>query len=135
MRAPSPVVRGEGVLVDDFILRQIQKIADLVAAIAGSPHGRLPEGLLAQIRQAYADLLGMDADLVDSFDAETLRRSLHTPEEHDALIDLLLAHAEVSARQGDEEGAARRLAKAIALMPGDDARRPGAEERLVGLYA
>ncbi len=122
-------------IVDDFILRQIQQIANLLAAVAGSPHGLLPDGLLEQIEGAYGDLLGLDHDLADSFDAATLGRMLHGERERDALIDLLLAHAEASARTDDVTGATRRLAKAIALMPDGDERADAANERLVELYS
>lgn len=121
--------------VDDFVLRQIQQIANLVAAVAGSAHGLLPEGILAQIEATYAELLGLDGDLVDSLDAATLGRMLHTDEERDGLIDLLLAHAEASARSDEVCGATRRIAKALALMPEGDARAEAANARLVELYS
>lgn len=117
-------------LVDDFVMRQIQKIGDMLAAIAGSPSGRLPEGMLDQILDAYRDLLGMDPDLADMLDAETVLRGLHSDRERDALVDLTLAHAEVCARSDDPAGARRRFARALAFMREDDARIRGALERL-----
>ena len=133
MQARPLLATKEVVFVDDFLLRQIQQIADLVAAIARSPHGQLPDDLFAQIDQAYRDLLGLDSDLVDSLDTESLRRTLHDERERDALIDLLLAHAEASARIGDVSGAARRLDTAIALMREADTRAETANARLVEL--
>lgn len=120
------------VFEDDFVLRQIQQIANLVAAIARSPGGVLPEGLLAKIDEAYRDL-GLDRDLVDSLDSESLRRTLHDDRELDALIDLLLAHAEASAQSEDLPGATRRMAKAVALMVEGDARADAAHSRLAEL--
>jgi len=109
-------------LVDDFVLRQIQKIGDMLSALAGSPSDRLPEGALDEIEDAYRNLLGMDADLADALDAETLLRGLNGARERDALIDLTLAHAEAQARAGDVEGARSRLLRAMTFMHDDDAR-------------
>ena len=120
-------------LVDDFIMRQIQKIADMLAAIARAPSGAVPEGAEEDLRDVYRDLLGMDPDDVEMLDDETLLRALRTPEERAALVDLLRAHAEVSARTADLAGARSRLARAIGLMPEDDARLEGALTRLAAL--
>jgi len=109
-------------LVDDFVLRQIQQIADMLAALAGSPSDALPDGALDEIDDAYRNLLGMDPDLADALDAETLLRGLNDARERDALVDLTLAHAEAQARSGDPEAARSRLLRALAFMQDDDAR-------------
>ena len=75
-------------LVDDFVMRQIQKIGDMLAALAGSPSDALPEGVYDEIDDAYRNLLGMDADLADALDAETLLRGLNDSRERDALVEL-----------------------------------------------
>ena len=119
-----------GMLVDDFIMRQIQKIADMLAAIARAPVGSLPEGAEQDLRDVYRDLLGMDPDDVEMLDDETLLRALRTDAEKEALVDLLRVHAEVCARTDDLGGARRRLARAIGLMPEGDARLEAALMRL-----
>lgn len=122
-------------LVDDFVMRQVQKIAEMLAAIAGSPHARPPEGVLDQIRQAYRDLLGMDVDLADLLGADALVAGLRSERERDALVDLTLAHAEVCARRDDAAGARARLTRALALMREDDLRVAGALARLDDIAA
>lgn len=120
-------------LVDDFVMRQIQKIADMCTAIAGAPSGELPEGVFEELDDAYRNLLGMDRDMVASFDTETLMRSVHGPRELDALIDLTLAHAELQARSGDAPGAGRLFDRALAMMDDGDARAEAALTRRAAL--
>ena len=118
--------------LDDFVMRQIQQIADLVTAIASTPGDELPEEVFQRIDDAYRGL-GLDSDLVETLDAASLGTMLNSEQERDALVDLLCAHAEASVFSNDRAGATRRLERAIALMPEGDPRAEPATVRLLEL--
>ena len=47
-------------LFDDYVLRQIQKIGELIAAVAAKASGRVIEDVDAELAEAYRALLGME---------------------------------------------------------------------------
>jgi hypothetical protein len=116
-------------LRDDFLLRQIQQIAQLAARLLGKrrdeqqvvdtmanadPPDPLGPDALDAVEEAYGSLLGFPPGLIDFIDArgaaELVRRD-GLP----ALIDLLDLDAEVARRAGRPERAARRQRLAMQL--------------------
>lgn len=135
MMPPVPSIERFGgsamALVDDYILRQIEKIAAFLEALASAPgEDPPPPAILDQIGDVYRSLVGMSPSDVEAMDPETVLRTLHGPAERDALIDLTLAHAEASARLGDHDGARRRFFRAVLYMHEQD---PRAERAAAGL--
>ncbi len=112
-------------LVDDFVMRQIQKLAEMLAAIARAPAGARPEGMQDDLREAYRALLGMDPEDLELLDDAALARTLRGRAERDALVELSEIDAELRARIGDASGARRRLDRALALAAPDDPRADG----------
>ncbi len=100
-------------LVDDYVMRQIQKIAELCAALVAS--GDPPEALEVQIADAYRALTGLPADMIDRLDGASLAGLVSGPEAARALAELLRADAERMAHEGDGDGAARRSLAAAQL--------------------
>ena len=122
-------------LFDDYVLRQVKKIAELVAAVAASSRGATVEGLDEQIAEAYRSLVGLDGDLVDTLGATTLVRAVGDRDTTRALIELVVAHGDRCAIRGDVEGARRRWRKAIALIDeigGEPEARAAVEARVAG---
>lgn len=112
-------------LVDDFVMRQIQKLAEMLAAIARAPAGALPEGMQDDLREAYRALLGMDPEDLELLDDAALARTLRSRAERDALVELCAIDAELRARSGDPSGARRCLDRALGLAAPDDPRAAG----------
>jgi hypothetical protein len=116
-------------LRDDFLLRQIQQIANLAARLLGKrrdeqqvvdsmanadPPDPLGPDALTAVEEAYGSLLGLPPGLIEVLDAggaAELARRDGLP----ALIDLLDLDAEVSRRAGRPEQAARRQRLAMQL--------------------
>ena len=131
-------------LFDDFMMRQIRKIADLVAAIAASSSGLDLGDIEERIAEAYRSL-GLDRSMVFTFDGASLARMAGDPEAGRALVDLMVAHAQAREVAGDLPAATallRRAGEALGQLPRDparededDDRRATVEARLAALAA
>lgn len=100
-------------LTDDFVMRQIQKIAELCAALVES--GDPPDGLEGDIADAYQALTGLPATMIDRLDGASLAGLVSGPEAAAALAELLVADATRLEKEGDSERAARRTLSAAQL--------------------
>ena len=111
-------------LVDDYVMRQIRKIAELCAALVAS--GEPVAGLEEEIADAYRSLTGLPGEMIDRLDGASLARMARGPEAARALGDLLVADGDRMAHAGDVLGAARRFQTAVELL-----REIGADPALV----
>lgn len=102
-------------LVDDSMMRQLQKITELAAAITKSSSGAGEGDLERLIEEAYRALTGLDGALIDTLAAPSLLGLLADPRQQSALAELLDAHALVAEQKGDLGRAERRREKARAL--------------------
>lgn len=119
-------------LFDDYVLKQIQKIAELVAAIAGRAAGRSHVDVDGELAAAYRELLGMEGELADRMDPASLARLLGDAERVRALALLLRAHGDLLASREDALGAERLHRRALALLDSadDPELRASLDERL-----
>jgi hypothetical protein len=121
------------VLFDDYFLKQIQKIAEFVAALAAKASGRNYADVEADLDEAYRAVLGMNAAMADRLSAGTLAGLLRDAREVRALALLVKTHGDVSASCGDPDAARVRWEKALAILAhGDD---PGLREEITSLLA
>lgn len=102
-------------LIDDYVMRQVQKIAELAAAIAKGSSSAGPDDLEIEIEAAYRELIGIDSALVDTLAGPSLLGLLQDDRQRAALADLLEAHAAVAEAKGDLGRAERRREKATSL--------------------
>ena len=108
-------------IVDDFIMRQIRQIAELVARLADSDRGSdeaEERDVDDAIAEGYRALLALDPALASALAAPSLVAMLAEPALREPLAQLLLAHGDVERRRGDEAGAQRRWRKGLAVLEG-----------------
>ena len=120
-------------LFDDYILRQVRQVGELMAAISAGARGKVAPGIDEALREAYRALLGLDAGLADSLSPSSLLRMLHEPDTRRALVELVTAHGDLCLQRDDAEGAVRRWRRAVALlaeMGGEPAAVEAIEARL-----
>ncbi len=119
-------------LRDDFLLRQIDQIATLAVRLIGKRRDVQaetdtqsdgdppdPTATIDAVEAAYSDLFGLPPGLVDALDATSASALLSRTEDRRALADVLAIDAELSARLGLVERAARRQALAAELRARD----------------
>ncbi len=107
-------------LRDDYILRQAQAIAAMLARIAGLRLEGETEKARAGLEQSYAELLGPQADLVRRVDSSTAAVILGPPERIRLFADLV---EEEAMQERDERRGALLRARAEELR-----RRLGPED-------
>ncbi len=115
-------------LFDDYVMRQVRKIAELIAAIGTGTAGKTHEELDDRLAAAYQSLLGMQPEMADMMAADTWARMLADSASIRAAAELLIAHGDLRASREDHAGAWRRWEKALALL--DHADDPGLREAL-----
>jgi hypothetical protein len=123
------------VLFDDYILRQIQKVGELLAMIAAGARGQVDPGIDDALEDAYRALLGLDAGLADSLSPSSLLRMLHEPDTRRVLVELVAAHGDLCLQRDDVAGAVRRWRRALALLAevgGEPAAVEAIEARIAG---
>jgi hypothetical protein len=98
---------------DDWIRRQVRILSEALARMTTSRYGPAFE-TIEQVDDAYGELFGIPADLLDAVDARTAAQ-LVPARQLEELIALLEIDAVVASRNGDEARAARRKALAGAL--------------------
>lgn len=103
-------------LFDDYIMRQVQKVGELLAMISAGARGQVDPGIDEALQEAYRALLGLDAGLAESLSPSSLLRMLHEPDTRRALVELVAAHGDLCLQRGDVDGAARRWRRALALL-------------------
>jgi len=113
-------------LRDDYLMRLIQQLAELVARIAGFNRRREYQSALAEARRAW-DELDVPHELVDRLDGAALADLLRDPAKMRAAAQLLAEEAVALAATGDPLHATVRrkrayqlLGEAHALDPQDD---------------
>lgn len=121
-------------LFDDYVLRQIKKIAELCAAITSRASGQTYEDVDGELASAYQSLLGMQPEMAERLSGASLARMLGDPQQIRAAALLLKAHGDLKVSREDPSGAARLWEKALALLDqADDAElRAELEARLRG---
>lgn len=102
-------------LFDDYVLKQIQKIAQLVAGIATRGAGPSEEDLEAELASAHRDLVGLDPALADRMDVASLARLLGDAERVRALALLTQARGDLGAAH-DPHAASRLYERAWSLL-------------------
>ena len=133
---PRAALHSGGVLFDDYILRQVQKVAELVAAVARKASGQPVEEHEVddqQVAEAYRALGGLDGELVLALTAGSVVANLGDDDSALALVELLTAHGDLRHLRGDEDGARRRWDKALAVLAevgGDEEAEAAIWERL-----
>jgi len=120
--------------VDDFILRQIEQLANLVASLASASTEELSEEAVdEQFDEAYEKLIGMSADMLAATDASEVRRLLHDEAQLDALVRLSVTHADACVYRDNPDAAARHVARALSYLSDDDPRVPDLLERFASM--
>ncbi len=118
-------------LFDDYVLRQIRKIAELVAAIGTRASGQGFEDLEAELEEAYRSLVGMDRQMAERLAPESLARLLGEPRQVRALATLMKAHGDLYEARERIDAASRMWERALALLePGDEELRAELLERI-----
>ena len=102
-------------LVDDYVLRQVRKLAELIASIGARAAGSVHQDLERELADAYQSLLGMQPAMADVLTAETLIRMLGDPSSVRVGASLLLAHADLRLVRDDAFGAEERWRKALRM--------------------
>lgn len=103
-------------LFDDYVLRQIQKIAELVAAIAARTSGQGHADVDAELAEAYRSLLGMEREMADRLSPESLARLLGEPRQVKALALLMKAHGDLCEAREQTSAALRLRERALLLL-------------------
>jgi tetratricopeptide (TPR) repeat protein len=105
----------------DWLMRQIEQAARMLAAIIAKATSGQPIEALGMFDQAYQPLLGVGARLVPVLSDEQLLAMLAPggvidPNRWPVLVRLLVTEADLYAQQGDEAAAAIRYRKALMLL-------------------
>jgi len=119
----------------DWLLRQIEQMGDVLRRLISALREHRPEDAIALSREAVAELLDTDPDLVDSLTGEGLVTLLSAGGDLDTfrthmLAELLLARAdahtmsgEPAEAQGERERARALLEATLPAVEGADAER------------
>ncbi|HEY8430691.1 MAG TPA: hypothetical protein VIL20_20065 [Sandaracinaceae bacterium] len=116
-------------LFDDYVLRQVQKVAELIAAIGARASGQAYADVDAELADAYRSLLGMEREMADRLAPASLARMLGDPRQVDALARLLTAHGDLCQAR-EQLGAALRLWERALELAEDEALRRALSERI-----
>lgn len=119
-------------LFDDYVLRQVQKIAELAAAIAARASGQSHVELEAELAEAFRALLGMDRESADRLTPDGLARLLGEDRQIRALALLMQAQGDLCEARGQPAAAMRSWERALALLAAidDEELRGALVERL-----
>src|SRR5690606_26185607 len=123
-RRARPVRRDilPSVLFDDYVLRQVRKIAELIAVIGARSAGQTYADVDAELADAYRSLLGMEREMADRIAPASLARMLGDPRQVDALARLMTAHGDLCDAR-EQHGAALRLWERALELAEDEALR------------
>ena len=102
---------------EDWILRLIRDLAELVGKIARCVERRDFNQAIEQAAEAWSDVLGVPRELVDRVDAPTLASLLREPARLRGGAQLLAAEARAYAAKGDPLHAALCYRRAFELFP------------------
>jgi hypothetical protein len=86
---------------DDYLMRAVEQLSALIAAIVGKLRAGSLEEAEQGLSQAYDTLLAGDRVFLDMVDARTLSNLLGSQEKTRLLAKLSLIEAKLSERQGD----------------------------------
>jgi hypothetical protein len=103
-------------LRDDFLMRQIQKVADMIAAAFGDRSGEPlddPERRLDEAEDELFTARGLDRDLVGQLGPRSVAQLLG-PERSRLLVQIVAARAKLDVLRGGD--GARLHARALALL-------------------
>jgi hypothetical protein len=122
------------VLLDDYVMRQVRKIAELIASLGARAAGASYEDAEAALEDAYRAVLGMEPAMADRFSPSSLAQMLGDPNLVASLAHLLTAHGDLCRSRGDEAGAHARWERALELLAHaeDTDLRAAIAERLTG---
>lgn len=104
----------------DYIKRQIEMFARLLARVLGLREAGRSEEALAEAKRGAGAVLGLEYDTLARVDAASARGLLREPDLIEAYARLLEVEADVAAEGGDGERAAALRVRA-AQVRGDDA--------------
>jgi hypothetical protein len=110
------VIRLWFVFREDYLMRQIQQLADAIARIAGLNRRKDHEQALAEADQAWEALLDVPRALVHSVDTATLVGMLREPARLRLAARLFLEEARALTGRGDPVRAAVRSRRALELV-------------------
>jgi hypothetical protein len=102
-------------LIDDYVMRQVRKIAELIASLGTGAAGKTYDDAEAELAEAYRAALGMDPAMAERFSGASLARMLGDPALVTAYARLLVAHGDLCRSRGDEVGARMKWERASEL--------------------
>lgn len=100
---------------DDYILRVVRRIGQLLAAMLGAVAAGKNEDAEQALEEGYDLTLGPHRSMLDLMDGETLARLIDDPRRIAGLADLCEAEATLRTRQGHTQLAALRARQAAGL--------------------
>jgi len=74
---------------EDYVLRQIERIGDLIALALGFKATGKPDDAMRTVDAGLGELLGDEAEILEMVDAETAARLIADPRKIKAYADLL----------------------------------------------
>jgi hypothetical protein len=92
-------------LREDFVMRMIRQLAEVIARIAGFTREGKHDDAAAALEEAYRSHLGMPKSMVDRLDAETVARTLGAEK---SMIVAALLDAEATMHGADVAARAAR---------------------------
>jgi len=101
---------------EDYILRLIKQLVDVIARIAGLNRRGEHDRALAEAEQAWGKLLDAPRDLIDAVDTPTLAGMLRDPEKMRVAAQLLREEGRALAGKGDPLHAHLRYRRAMELI-------------------
>ena len=100
---------------DDFLLRELSKVAEMVArAVYLRASGDLPAAR-TEIDTAYSRLLGQQSDLLRMLDPVSAARLIGNPKKIAALANITAADAALAGEMGNSKAERHLAARATAL--------------------
>jgi hypothetical protein len=103
----------------DYIRRQMEMFARLLAHVLGLREGGRPDEALAEARRGAGPVLGLEYDTLARVDAASARARLRDPELVDAYAQLLELEADVLLDAGEPTGAEALRERAAAVRRSD----------------
>ncbi len=101
---------------DDYVLRQIQQLVELVAALIGKDKPPEIDEADEEVDGAYRRLLNMDRQLFETLDAASVAQMLGESERVRMVAQVMQAEADVWRAAGDVQRAARRYRRALSML-------------------
>jgi hypothetical protein len=103
------------VFEDDFVLRMVRKLAQMVAAVLGAAAAGKHEEAEQALEEGYQAALGPHRPMLDLLDGASLASLLEGPEHVRALGQLCEAESQLRSQQGNLALAELRSKQAAAL--------------------